>query len=70
MLMTIAAEAKGETMTDGDLIKVLRRCSDGRCPCDGCPLLEERRVVETHEVCDDYIMRLAAERLEELTSKE
>ena len=54
-------------MTDGDLIKVLRCCSEDRCPCEDCPLLEERRGVETHEVCDDYIMRLAADRLEELT---
>lgn len=30
-------------------------------------MLEERHGVETHEVCDDYIMRLAADRLEELT---
>lgn len=54
-------------MTDGDLIKVLRCCSEDRCPCEDCPLREERRGVETHEVCDDYIMRLAADRLEELT---
>lgn len=54
-------------MTDDKLIKVLRRCSDDRCPCEGCPLLEERRVVETNDMCDDYIMRLAADRLEELT---
>jgi hypothetical protein len=55
-------------MTDADLIKVLRCCSEDRCPpCEDCPLQEERRGVETHEVCDDYIMRLAAERLEELT---
>ena len=57
-------------MTDSDLIKVLRRCSDDRCSCDDCPLLEERRVVETDEMCDDYIMRLAADRLEDLTGVE
>ena len=28
---------------------------------------EEKRGVETHDMCDDYIMRLAADRLEELT---
>lgn len=54
-------------MTDGDLIKALRCCSEDRCPCEDCPLLEERRGVETHDMCDDYIMRLAADRLEELT---
>lgn len=59
-------------MTDADLIKALRQCCapwerNDSCPCEDCPLLEERRGVETHEVCDDYIMRLAADRLEELT---
>ncbi len=58
-------------MTDDKLIKALRCCSDpwmdDRCPCEDCPLPEERRGVETHDMCDDYIMRLAADRLEELT---
>lgn len=54
-------------MTDANLIKVLRCCSEDRCPGEDCQLLEEMRGVETHETCDDYIMRLAANRLEELT---
>ena len=58
-------------MTDADLIKALRCCADpwtcGGCPCEGCPVPEEKRGVETHDMCDDYIMRLAADRLEELT---
>ena len=57
-------------MTDGNLIKALRCCSKDRCPCEDCPMLEEWRGAETHDMCDDYIMRLAAERLEKLTSKE
>ncbi len=58
-------------MTDGDLIKALRCCADpwtcDGCPCKDCPMPEEKRGVETHDMCDDYIMRLAADRLEELT---
>ena len=59
-------------MTDADLIKALRQCCapwerDDSCPCDDCPLLEERRVVETNDTCDDDSMRRAANRLEELT---
>lgn len=59
-------------MNDADLIKALRQCCapwerNDSCPCEDCPVPEERHGVETHEVCDDYIMRLAAERLEELT---
>ena len=57
-------------MTDGDLIKALRCCSKDRRPCEDCPMLEEWRGAETHDMCDDYVMRLAAERLEKLTSKE
>ena len=40
------------------------------CPCEDCPVSEEKRGVETNEMCDDYIMRLAADRLEELTEGE
>nr|DAO19870.1 MAG TPA: NlpE N-terminal domain [Caudoviricetes sp.] len=58
-------------MTDGNLIKALRCCSgpwtEDRLPCEDCPMTAEKRGVETHDMCDDYIMRLAAERLEELT---
>lgn len=58
-------------MTDADLIKALRCCADpwtcDRCPCEDCPIPDEKRGVEMHDMCDDYIMRLAADRLEELT---
>lgn len=71
MILTFAAGGKGETMTDGNLIKALRCCADpwtdGEPPCMRCPVSDERRGVDTHDMCDEYIMRLAAERLEELT---
>ena len=58
-------------MTDADLIKALRQCCapwerDDSCPCEDCPVPKE--IVGTEEdMCDDYLMRLAADRLEELT---
>ncbi len=70
MLMTFAAAEKGETMTDVDLIKALQYCADpwteDRCPCEDCPIPKERVGTE-EDMCDDYLMRLAADRLEELT---
>ena len=58
-------------MTDSDLIKALQCCSapwtTDECPCDHCPIPDAKRGVELHDMCDDYIMRLAAERLEALT---
>lgn len=70
-MMNFVAEVQGKLMTDADLIKALRCCSDpwDHCehPCMRCPVPDERRGVETHDLCDEYIMRLAADRLEELT---
>ncbi len=57
-------------MTDADLIKALQCCSapwtTDDCPCDECPIPKERIGTEK-DMCDEYLMRLAAERLEELT---
>ena len=57
-------------MTDVDLIKALQYCADpwteDRCPCEDCPIPKERVGTE-EDMCDDYLMRLAADRLEELT---
>lgn len=69
-MMNFVAEVQGATMTDGDLIKALRCCSDpwtedDRCPCEDCPIPKERVGTE-EDMCDDYLMRLAADRLEEL----
>lgn len=68
--MTFVAGEKEKPMTDGDLIKALRCCSDpwigDRCPCEDCQLPKERVGTEEY-MCDEYLMRLAAERLEELT---
>lgn len=69
-MMNFVAEVQGKQMTDADLIKALRCCTDpwtgDRCPCDDCPVPKERIGTE-EDMCDDYLMRLAAERLEELT---
>lgn len=59
-------------MTDADLIKALRQCyapwgRDDSCPCEDCPVPHEKRGVDIHDMCDEYLMRLAADRLEELT---
>lgn len=61
-------------MTDADLIKALRQCCapwerDDSCPCEDCPVPYEKRGTDLHDMCDDYIMRLAADRLEELTER-
>lgn len=73
MVLTFAAGGKGETMTDGNLIKALRCCSNTANiektldPCAVCPVPKEKRSGEYPNWCDMHIMRLAAERLEELT---
>ena len=59
-----AATAKGETMTDGDLIKALRYCA-GKGICDDCPVQNEG--FDERMCCDDYLNLLAAARLEELS---
>lgn len=61
-------------MSDADLIKALRCCSapweiNNPCPCKDCPIPYEKRRTDLHDMCDDYIMRLAADRLEELTER-
>lgn len=60
-------------MTDGDLIKALRCCSNTANiektldPCAVCPVPKEKRSGEYPNWCDMHIMGLAADRLEELT---
>ena len=60
-------------MTDGDLIKALRCCSEtaniGKAldPCTAYPVPKENRDGEYPNWCDMHIMGLAAERLKELT---
>lgn len=61
-------------MTDADLIKALRQCCapwerDDSCPCEDCTVPYKKRGTDLHDMCDDYIMRLAADRLEELTER-
>lgn len=56
-------------MNDAELIRALRCCCalwNDKNPCDECPLPDEKRGHELHDTCDEYLMRLAAERLEEL----
>lgn len=58
-------------MTDADLIKALQLCcapwvDERDCPCIGCPMPKEK-VGAAEGMCDEYLMRLAADRLEELT---
>lgn len=47
-------------MTDADLIKALRCCSDplmgDRCQCEDCPIPKEK-VGTSEDMCDDYLMR-------------
>lgn len=56
-------------MNDAELIRALRCCCalwNDKNSCDECPLPDEKRGHELHDTCDEYLMRLAAERLEEL----
>lgn len=56
-------------MTDADLIKALRCCSApwiDDYSCDKCPIPKEK-IGTAKDMCDEYLMRLAADRLEELT---
>ncbi len=56
-------------MTDADLIKALQCCSApwiDDYSCDKCPIPKEK-IGTAKDMCDEYLMRLAAERLEELT---
>lgn len=57
-------------MTDADLIKALQCCcapwEKGHTPCDECPIPKEK-IGTSEGMCDEYIMQLAADRLEELT---
>lgn len=71
-MMNFVAEVQGKPMTDADLIKALRCCSDTANiektldPCTACPA-PKNRDGEYPNWCDVQIMALAAARLEELS---
>ena len=71
--MIFAVMEIGETMTDIDLIKALRCCSNTANientldPCVACPVPKDNRDGEYPNWCDMHIMALAASRLEELS---